>query len=220
MLRLLPLVSLLVACGGGEDTHQGFTTNTTKTGSQAGSCVVLEERALAIDEFVTEPLSMAPEDVLVELTGVSNTTNVFTWPDENTIDLEIEFTYTDGPITYVARDNEGVLSPAELEYCFTAIEFEGSLTFTTGDGAFAETAPVTLQAKARRDGVIVFTIPQGSLGGSWTPDLSGIDAAAYPNLDLLFEGDITNLGSSGTITGVSGSDELPVGTWSPPPTNG
>ena len=137
-----------------------------------------------------------------------------------TIDLEIAFTYTDGALTYRERDNEGVLSPAELERCFTAIEIDGSLTFTTGDGAFAETTPVTLQAKARRDGVIYFTIAQDALAGAWTADLSGIDPVMYPSLDLTFDGNISNLGSEGTITGVSGSDELPVGSWSPPPTNG
>lgn len=220
MLRLLPLVSLLVACGSGDDSNNGFTTTTTGNSTGEGTCVELERRTLAIDEFVTEPLNMAPEDALGELSGVSNTTAVFVYPDENSIGLDVAFTYTDGALSYVERDNEGVLPPDEAERCFTAIEIDGTLSFVSAGGEFNETVPVTLHAKARREGLMFFTIAESALVGTWTPALSGIDAAAFPNLQLDFEGKITNLGSEGTITGVSGSSEAPAGSWNPPPTQG
>lgn len=216
MHRFLPFAALLVACGPAEDTNGGFTTSTGATGE--GSCVEVDSRALTVDEDVGDPLFMSAQNVLDELTGVTNTTNVLTWPDELTTSLEIEFFYTDGDVRYVERDNDGVLAPEDMAWCFITIEIDGEVTFASGDGAFDETFPATLQAKGRREGLFRAEVDMGSLGGTWTPADSGIDSTADLTLEWL--GDITNLGSEGEIVAHDGDTEYPVATWNPPPTQG
>ncbi len=219
MIRSFPLALFLVACGPKEPDHQGFTTTHTGTGTE-GHCEVLSETPLAVDEQVGDPMFFSAQDALDELTGVTNTTNVLEWPDGNSISVEVEFVYSGGAITHVERDNVGALTADELKRCFSAIEIEGDFTFVSGDGAFDEAFPGTLQAVKRRDGRFYAEIEEGSLGGTWTPDMSGITGADGA-LTLAWDGDITNLGSSGEITAVDASGaRYPVATWAPPPTQG
>ena len=218
MTRFLPVVALLVACGPGDDTNDGFTT-TNSGGTGEGQCVEVERRTLAVDEEVGDPLFFSAENALGELTGVTNTTNVFEYPDTVTIGVEVEFTYTDGAVQYVDRDNEGVLTQDQIATCFTAIEIDGMFTFATGDGVFVESFPGTLQAKARRQGVFVVDVDQAALGGTWVPADSDLDDT-LSGLTLTWDGQITNLGSEGNIYAWDGDTRLDVATWNPPPTQG
>lgn len=220
MTRMLPLALLLVACGPEDDGHKGFTTggNTTET---EGSCDVVEETPLAVDEAVGNPMNFAPQDALNELTGVTNTTNVYTFPDGLTVNLETGFLYDGGDCYYRIREKSGVLSQAELLACFTAIELEGQMFFQTGDGLFDETFDSVLQAEERRKAHFLTLVDPDTLTGTWTPADSGLDAAELGDFMLEFDGLIDPLGSEGTITAVSSDgSRTPVATWAPPPTQG
>lgn len=217
MTRMLPLVALIAACGPGDDGPKGFTT--THSGTQDGSCDVLQERAAAVDEQVVAPLGFSAQNALDEITGVTNTTNIFEYPDTTTINLEIEFVYTGGPVTYVEREVVGVLPQNELDKCVTALEIEGTFSFMTGDGSFDEEFTGVLSAIKRREGVFAVELPS-PLTGTWTPEDSDIDSGAYPGLVLELDGWIDPGGSGGEIVGVSGDDRVPAGTWAPPVSQG
>lgn len=220
MIRLVPLAVLLVACGPAEDTQSGFADIKKPSGSQPGTCDVVESVPLAVDEQVGDPMFFSAADALGELTGVTNTTNILTYPNEDTMGLEVEFVYTDGAINYVTRENNGVLTPDQISKCFDAIEIEGVFTFVSNDGVFNETFTGVLQATKRREGRFVVEHAQSAIGGTWTPETSGIDPVEHPDLTLEWDGQITNLGSEGVIRAYSGDYELDVASWNPPPTQG
>lgn len=220
MTRMLPLAVLLVACGPAEDTNNGFTTGGNTTNDD-GTCNVVEERQLAIDETIGNPMNFSAENMLGELTDVTNTTNVYVYPDTLSIDLYTEFLYTDGDVFYRVREKDGVLTQDELAACFTAIEVEGTIVFRTGDGAFDETFDVVFQAEERRLAHYVVDVDPASLGGTWTPEDSGLDSAELGTYTLRFSGSIGILGSEGEVFAITADgDKHAVGTWEEPPTAG
>lgn len=219
MTRLLPLALLLVACGEPDDSTSGIRTK-GPVNSAEGSCVVVSETELAVDEQAPTPLNFSAQQALNELAGGTNEINTLFWPDQMSTSVNVVFAHDGGAPTMVVRETQGILSQQELVRCFTALEIPGTLTFTTGDGAFTETFDVILKAKDRKDAAFYIEVSQGSLVGSWTPTTSGLDAG-LTGLTMVFDGEMTSLGSDGLIKGVEASGtEHEVATWAPPPTQG
>ena len=217
----LPLVALLVACGGNNDDTGGLVQNTKQT-TEEGRCDLLSETELTLDDPSEGGFNAA--GVLLVLEGQANL--ILEYPDELTDGLEVTITYNGGAIFWRERESSGAVTADLAADCFDALEIEVDLGFTSDDGNFAESWPVTLRARERELAFWRTTVDAEDLAGAWTPEVSGIDSSLYSGFEIEFDSSTDEDGHYGTAvamaTPVGGSDpeDLDIVSWAPPTQQG
>lgn len=215
-MRLFPAafaLALLSACPVDNKGETGPYCEDTKTD-------------IALDEVT--PIGITAADVIAD--AAAEETAVFTYVDDATTDLTLGFVagtgarFVDSEAVYPETDGP---QPAIAVICDDRIEVDGTFSFATADGAFAESFSSVLNATAERT-YISQALDLDGLAGTF--DLVPfVDAEDYDALEAWIDVVFTDGVSAGAVNGqASGEDEcadadectawatnVEVGTWGP-----
>ncbi len=193
------------------DTTSGFDT----IEDQKGSCELIEELALGVDE--ESPITLSGDDILLRAEGQHLST--LSYPDQASLQVGVNVTYSSGDVTFYDRDVVGTPDLEVAEGCFDTLEVAVVVDIVSDDGVFNELAiPVHLIGIVENESSWTATIDPDNLGGTY--EVTEVDPAAYDDVQLLLEGTFVTQGSGGVITGLATSgdlvDEFEVAQWVPP----
>jgi hypothetical protein len=210
------LMSVHVFCGcvgaaDGDTTPVGFTP----VESTEGSCDLVEERVLALDEEA--PTRISGDDILLRAEGMHLST--LHYPDETTLPIEVNVVYSAGDVVFYDRDLVGSPDVEVVEECIDAVEVAVLVDVVSDDGLFNEVGiPVHLVGIIENESHWEATLDVSTLGGTY--EVTEVDPGAFDRIELRIEGFFVTQGSGGLITGVaiSGEEEetFDVAEWVPP----
>jgi hypothetical protein len=200
--RLFSAQGLLaaVALGCGADTHSPDDPNVIggQTGEETIGCQPVQTRTLAWSE--RSPLGFSADELLNSL-GAERDSRL-TWSDGTSTTLSLALARrVNGSVEYQEREYVSDGSGAELvaPTCPDVVSIPVTLTFSTGDGKFAEEWALPLLAESATRASGFSRVELGTLEGSFT--VTQIDPAQFD--DVLAHVTLTLESSawSGTLSG-------------------
>lgn len=158
----------ILGCGAGADGNAdgaGPAAPGGQTGEETVGCVPVERDALAWNE--RSPLGFSADELLESLGNERDAR--LTWSDGASTSLELGLERGGGSVEFQRRDEVGDGSGAEIAVeCNDVLSIPVVLSFSTGDGAFAEAWPLTLLAETSSRVSASTRIDLDALEGSFT----------------------------------------------------
>lgn len=217
------LLAFNVGCGADSDGTPGGdrAPGGGQTGEDTG-CLPIEGGVDTLAWSERSPLGFSADEVLGSLG--SSREGRLTWSDGASTTLHLELERRAGDVEFQTREWRDDGSGRELASgaCGDALVVPVTLSFSTGDGAFAESWPLELSIEMAAQARGFYFFDLGSVEGSYVPetDTSSLDdVRAF--IDVTFTGDgwSGQLRGQGTRSegpgpdGTSSAQDFPIGTF-------
>lgn len=188
LASLIPWVAFVVA--GCESPQSGG-----QIGGETNPCVPVVTTPLGPDEV--SPFGFTPNQLVVNVSGTR--TASFAWAKGGSTELTVGVTAAIESAAFVDYEYESNDGTEPEIACMDAVEIAAAVTFTTADGAFAETLSLTLSATDADRGVIAEELQLEALTGTY--EVTEVDPAEYESLAVFLGAEITATAISGEVTG-------------------
>jgi len=219
-LQLVLLAGFAGACVDAADSDTnpvGFEPIDTSD----GSCELLEERALQLNEEA--PIGISGDDILLRAEGFHLST--LHYPDETSLPIEVTVTYSAGAVTFFDREVEGSPDAETVAACIDTVEVAVIMDISSEDGIFDETGlPVHIVGIIENESSWSTTLNLEDLGGTY--EVTEVDPTAFTDIEIAIEGTFVTQGSGGVIEGLGWADgrrttgaepvSFAIAEWVPP----
>jgi len=217
------LVAAATGCGSdSDDSTRDTTPGGGQTGEETVGCLPIEGATQQLAWSQRSALGFSATEVMGRL-GATRETRL-TWSDGSTTTLALELERRMGNVEFQDREWRDDGSGRELASsgCNDAVVAPVSLTFSTGDGAFAETWPLELVVEVATEATAFYRFELDALEGDFTPDADSSsfeDVRAFINVTFTADGWSGQLRGQGQRSAGSGSNgsvssqEFPIASF-------
>lgn len=197
-MPLLPVLLLLGCHAPPSDTAQPDTDKTGDTGDGGGDCV---GTTTVVDSAEVTPLGFSAQDLIAQVGGLTSQPLSWLAAGEDTT-LTTGATWDGGEVRFVDGERSGTTQrqpDTGATPCGDALEVDVSLAFSTDDGVFAESWPLTLQAYEADSASYFQDLGAVTLAGTFDKWAYADPTADYESLTAEVGGILTPGGGIGWI---------------------
>jgi hypothetical protein len=201
----LLLAAAAIGCGSDSGSSIGDEEPGGQTGEETVGCLPVEGDTRALAWSQRSSLGFSADEVLGTL-GASRDTRL-DWSDGSTTTLGLELTRRMGSVEFQNREWQDDGSGRELAAgtsCSDVLVVPVSLSFSTGDGAFAETWDLELEVATPTRATAYYAIALDTLQGDYT--VTEVNPSSFDSLRAFVAITLTADAWSGRLDGQGASD--------------